>query len=130
MQNQCDVIKADDSTKRFGYARKETSQVSVAGDRTRERHHSLIKRLFAGAVRTADQDGGVHRYDGPGFRDYAPPEFGLGGDTVKVEFAPVLGFQIHVIHDLSSFAVSASRMTRSLSTEYGKEPTPYRHGAA
>ena len=65
VQNQPDMIKADDSAKRFGYAREQTSQVSAAGDRTRERHHSLIKCLFAGAVRAADQEGGIHRCDGP-----------------------------------------------------------------
>jgi hypothetical protein len=64
MQAQPDMIEPDNSAKRFGYAREQTSQVSAAGDRTRERDHSLIQCFSAGAIRATGQKGGSHLFDG------------------------------------------------------------------
>ena len=40
---------------------------------------------------------------------HAPHGFAAAGDTVKMELAPVLGFQIHVFHDLSSSSQPTDR---------------------
>src|ERR1035438_2691396 len=103
------MIERDDSAKRFGYARQQTSQVCVAGDRTRERHNGPIKSVPAGAVLAADPDDGIRRCDGLDLFHHATHGFALADDTVKMELAPVLGFQIHVFHDLSSFSQPTDR---------------------
>ena len=99
VQNQPDMIEADNSAKRFGYAREQTSQVRAAGDRTRERDHSLIKCVLAGAVLAADQDGGIRRCDGLDLFHHAPHGCAAAGDIVRMEFAPDLGFR-------STFSIS------------------------
>ena len=42
VQAHPDVVKPDNPAKRFGYAREQTSQVSAAGDGTRERDNRLV----------------------------------------------------------------------------------------
>ena len=112
------MIEADNLADRFGRARQQTSQVCATGERARERHDGPIECIPAGAVLAADPDDGIRRCDGLDLFHHAPHGFAAAGDTVKMELAPVLGFQIHVFHDLSSFiAAHGSRvLTRRLLT--------------
>ena len=91
MQNERDMIKADNLAKRFGCARQQTSQVCAAGDRMRERHNGPIEGVPAGAVLAADPDDGIRRCDGLDLFHHAPHGFAAAGDIVKTELAPVLG---------------------------------------
>src|SRR5271157_3411267 len=115
MQNERDMIEADNLAKRFGDAREQTPQVRAAGDQTRERDHSLIKRVFAGAVLAADQDGGIRRRDALKLFRHAPHGGTAAGDIVKMEFAPDLGFHIHVFYHSSS--PSRTRIARPSTTD-------------
>src|ERR1035438_4174832 len=98
------MIEADNLADRFGRARQQTSQVCATGERARERHDGPVKCIPASAVLAADPDDGIRRRHCLYLVHHAPHGFAVTDDTVKMELAPVLGFQIHVFHDPSSFS--------------------------
>ena len=102
MQNERDMIEADNLAKRFGCARQQTSQVRATGDRTRQRHNSPIECVPSMAVLAAHPDDGIRRSEGDDLFQGAPDGFAALTDIVRMELAPVLRFHIHVFHDVSS----------------------------